>query len=74
MIERGIELWSKAGDVVLSPFAGVGSEGYVSVRMGRKFLGVELKRSYFDQACKNISLATSVQNDLFPNELNSQAA
>jgi len=52
VIERCLELWSNEGDVVLSPFAGVGSEGVCSVQARRKFVGVELKQSYFDWACK----------------------
>lgn len=52
VIERCLELWSNEGDVVLSPFAGIGSEGVCSVQSGRKFIGVELKQSYFDWACK----------------------
>jgi len=48
------ELWTNPGDTVLSPFAGIGSEGYVSLEMGRRFVGVELKKSYFDQACANL--------------------
>ena len=47
VIRRGIELWTNPKDVVLSPFAGIGSEGYVAVEMGRKFVGVELKESYY---------------------------
>ncbi len=54
VIERGQRLWSKAGDVVLSPFAGIGSEGHEAVRMGRKFVGFELKKSYFEQAALNL--------------------
>lgn len=52
VIERCLELWSNEGDVVLSPFAGIGSEGVCSVQARRKFVGVELKQSYFDWACK----------------------
>lgn len=55
VIRRGIELWTNPGDVVLSPFGGIGSEGYVSLEMGRKFIGVELKSSYFRQAAKNLA-------------------
>lgn len=55
VIRRGIELWTNPGDVVLSPFGGIGSEGYVSLEMGRKFIGVELKTSYFRQAAKNLA-------------------
>jgi DNA modification methylase len=54
VIERGIELWTNPGDTVLSPFTGIGSEGYVSVKMRRKFVGAELKKSYFEQACRNL--------------------
>jgi len=54
VIERCVHLWSLPGDVVLSPFAGVGSEGYVSVKMERRFVGVELKESYFSVACKHL--------------------
>jgi superfamily II DNA or RNA helicase len=65
VIERGIKLWSNPGDTVFSPFAGIGSEGYSAIKMGRKFLGAELKRSYFDQACKNLSQAHREQEGLF---------
>jgi DNA modification methylase len=65
VIRRGVELWTNPGDVVLSPFAGIGSEGYVSVQMGRKFIGVELKKSYYEQSIKNLHMAKSVNNDLF---------
>jgi len=57
LIERAIQLWSNPGDVVLSPFAGIGSEGYISLQLGRKFVGVELKKSYFEQAARNLSFA-----------------
>jgi DNA modification methylase len=52
VIERCLELWSKPGDVVMSPFLGVGSEGVVSVDAGRKFIGVELKDTYFREAVR----------------------
>lgn len=57
VIHRCLQLWSKAGDVVLSPFAGIGSEGYESIKLGRKFIGIELKESYFDEAVKNLQAA-----------------
>lgn len=57
VIERCIELWSNPGDVVLSPFAGIGSEGYVAVTRGRRFIGVELKPSYYEVAVKNLHAA-----------------
>lgn len=53
-IERCIKLWSNPGDVVLDPFAGVGSTGYEAVRLRRKALGVELKPEYFEVAIKNM--------------------
>jgi hypothetical protein len=67
VIERGIQLWSNPGDLVYSPFAGIGSEGYRAVQMGRRFLGHELKESYFKQACANLrnAEATMEQTTLF---------
>jgi hypothetical protein len=53
VIERAVELWTNPGDIVFSPFAGIGSEGYVSLKMGRRFMGIELKESYWKQAIKN---------------------
>lgn len=64
VIRRGIELWTNPGDIVLSPFAGIGSEGYVAVELGRRFIGVELKSSYYAQAVANLR-AASTQGDLF---------
>lgn len=60
VIDRGLHLWSNPGDVVLSPFAGIGSEGYEALRLGRKFIGIELKKSYFDQAVKNLVNAENI--------------
>ena len=66
VIRRGIELWTNPNDIVLSPFMGIGSEGYVAIQEGRQFVGVELKPSYFDQAWKNLSNAEkSMQGGLF---------
>lgn len=65
IIGRGVQLWSKEGDVVFSPFMGIGSEGYVSLEMKRRFVGVELKESYYDQSEKNLRQAASMQQDLF---------
>lgn len=61
VIRRGIDLWTNPGDVILSPFAGIGSEGYVAIEMGRRFVGVELKKSYFEQAARNLIAANSQQ-------------
>jgi hypothetical protein len=55
VIRRAMHLWSKEGDVVLSPFTGIGSEGHVAVSMGRRFVGAELKESYYRQACANLA-------------------
>jgi len=69
LIERVVKMWSNPDDVVLSPFMGIGSEGYVSMQAGRKFVGVELKPSYFDVAAKNIASAASAKDvDLFAGE------
>jgi DNA modification methylase len=65
LIERAIHLWSNPGDVVFDPFSGVGSTGYQAIKMGRKFVGSELKQSYFAQACKNIESAKANQGCLF---------
>ena len=65
VIRRGVELWTNPGDVVLSPFAGIGSEGYVAIQSGRKFVGVELKQSYYRQAAKNMRTAMVSSGDLF---------
>lgn len=55
VIDRIVELYSNPGEVVLTPFMGVGSEVYSPVSMGRKAIGVELKESYFKQAVKNLT-------------------
>jgi DNA modification methylase len=57
VIARGIELWSNPGDIVFSPFAGIGSEGYQAIKMGRRHVGIELKESYFKLAAKNLQMA-----------------
>lgn len=54
VIDRCVELWSNPGEVVLTPFMGVGSEVFSPVRLGRKAIGIELKDSYFKQAIKNL--------------------
>lgn len=70
VIERGVTLWSNEGDVVLSPFAGIGSEGYEAVRLGRRFVGVELKPEYWRVACNNLRTAETMrtQGALFSTE------
>lgn len=64
VIRRGIDLWTNPGEVVLSPFMGIGSEGFVALEMQRRFAGVELKRSYFEQSTRNLANAVT-QADLF---------
>lgn len=55
VIERCIHLWTNKGDLVFSPFTGIGSEGYTAVKMGRRFVGTELKPQYWELACQNIA-------------------
>ena len=66
VIERCIKLWSAPGDIVFSPFAGIGSEGYQAITFHRRFIGIELKRSYFEVAAENLRDAESkvVQGDM----------
>lgn len=64
VIERGLALWSNPGDTVLSPFMGIGSEGYVSIKHGRKFIGFELKESYYKQSVANLHAAQSKASEL----------
>lgn len=54
VIRRALQLWSNPGDLVYSPFSGIGSEGYVSLDMGRRFIGSELKESYWNVGIKNL--------------------
>jgi hypothetical protein len=66
VIRRCINLWSAPGDLVLSPFMGIGSEGFVALQKGRNFVGFELKKSYYDCAVKNLEIAkTTAQQDMF---------
>jgi len=65
VIERAMDLWTAPDDLVFSPFTGVGSEGYTAVKMGRRFIGSELKPSYYEQAVKNMADAKSRNMDLF---------
>jgi len=57
VIRRAMKLWTNPGDTVLSPFAGIGSEGYVALEEGRRFIGAELKKSYYEQAQRNLEHA-----------------
>jgi hypothetical protein len=57
VIRRCLKLWSAPDDIVLSPFTGIGSEGVVSIENGRRFVGFELKKSYYQQAARNLAAA-----------------
>jgi DNA modification methylase len=65
VIERCIHLWTNKGDLIFSPFTGIGSEGYCAVKMGRRFVGTELKPQYYELACQNIEDAEKEQEGLF---------
>lgn len=56
-VRRCIQTWTNPGDIVLSPFAGVGTAGYVAIEMGRRFVGAELKPSYYKQCVANLRVA-----------------
>lgn len=64
VIRRGLRLWSNPGDTVLSPFAGIGSEGYVALQEGRRFVGAELKHSYYQQAAANLAAACDTRQQV----------
>lgn len=59
VVDRCLELWSNPGDIVLSPFAGIGTEGFCAVKMGRKAILIELKESYYKIAIKNLENASN---------------
>lgn len=66
VIRRAVGLWTNPGDIVFSPFTGIGSEGFVALEMGRRFVGAELKQSYYSQAAKNLASASApAQSSLF---------
>lgn len=58
VIRRALNLWTNPGDIVLTPFLGIGSEAYVALELGRKAIGIELKPSYYRQAVKNCAGVT----------------
>jgi hypothetical protein len=68
LIERAVTLWSNPGNVVFSPFMGIGSEGVSSLKLKRKFIGCELKPSYFKHAVRYLEAAER-QESLFRDEL-----
>lgn len=66
VIQRAVDLWSNPNDVVFSPFAGIGSEGYQALKQGRRFVGIELKESYWKQARLNLISAESSKDHELP--------
>jgi DNA modification methylase len=60
-VRRCIQLWTNPGDIVFSPFTGIGTAGYVALEMGRRFCGAELKPSYYRQAVANLQAAQSMR-------------
>jgi DNA modification methylase len=58
-----VRLWSNPNDIVWSPFTGIGSEGYISLQEGRRFVGAELKKSYYEQAARNLKEAQTVKQE-----------
>lgn len=73
-IERCIRLWSNLGELILSPFAGIGSEGYEAIRLGRRYIGVELKPAYAHVAVRNLKIAEQLrqQGELFLTDANAR--
>lgn len=63
VIKRLVRLFSNPGETVFSPFAGIGSEGYVSLQCGRDFYGCELKEEYYNAALRNLARAESASSD-----------
>lgn len=63
--KRALTLWSSRGDVVLSPFGGIASEGVACIQRGRRFIGVELHPTYWRQGCLNLRGARPEMGDLF---------
>lgn len=63
VIARCVDLWSNPDDVVLDPFNGVSSTGHQSIKMGRKYVGIELKRSYYQTSIKYLQESESAHQD-----------
>jgi len=63
VIERAVVLRSNPGEVVLTPFMGVGSEVFVPVQLGRNGIGIELKQTYFEQARRNMEQVQAIEPD-----------
>ena len=57
VIERCVRLFTNPGEIVFSPFAGIGSEGHEALRLGRRFYGCEIKDEYHSQCIRNLEAA-----------------
>jgi DNA modification methylase len=66
VIERAVRMFSDPEEVVFSPFAGIGSEGYVALKLGRRFYGCELKQEYYGAAIRNLDRALKEQTQSIP--------
>lgn len=62
-VRRCVDMWTNPGDIVFSPYAGIGTAGYIAIELGRKFLGSELKGSYYKQGVSNLREAERKRND-----------
>ena len=64
VIERAVELWTNKGDIVFTPFLGIGSEAYQALSMGRRAIGIELKQEYFDVAVANCKVVSEISEQI----------
>lgn len=64
IVERALQLWTNPNDLIFSPFTGIGSEGYVSIEVDRRFIGAELKESYFNCAVSNLQSISNSKKQL----------
>jgi DNA modification methylase len=64
VIERAVKLWSTPGDFVLDPFNGIGSTGSVALRLNRRYVGIELKESYWRSAIENLESAVAERDQM----------
>lgn len=63
VIDRLVRLYTNPGEIVFSPFAGIGSEGYIALKHGRRFYGCELKQEYYDAAIRNLDKAIRIRGE-----------
>lgn len=74
VIRRGVMLWTNPDDIVLTPFMGIGSECYAALELGRRAIGIELKKSYFDQAVRNLAALRTHQDEGLFSEIECEVA